>query len=217
MLQRGQERVAQMARNELAGWWATIDKSDPVKLRAEVERFFPMLVEDYGEVASTAAADWYDLIYEERPRLAAGMQNKEVARARSRWAIGKAWEGDVPQALSTLQLVTDEMVRQFGRDTVVRSAGSNKRMYARVPGGTDSCAFCLMLASRGFAYHSRQKAGGDLLKFHGNCSCEIVPDDGQVPGGYDPDAMYAQYKSVHETGDTGEQVAAKLRRKYGLK
>src|SRR5690625_531951 len=62
----GQERAAQQARNELAGWWATIDKSDPVKLRAEVERFFPVLVESYGEVAATAAADWYDMIYAER-------------------------------------------------------------------------------------------------------------------------------------------------------
>src|SRR5690625_6949708 len=77
------------------------------------------------------------MIYAERPRMAAGMRNEDIARARARWAIGKAWEGDAAQALSTLQLVTDEMVRQFGRDTVVRSAGANKRMYARVPSGKD--------------------------------------------------------------------------------
>lgn len=217
MLQMGQQRVAQMARNELAGWWATIDKSDLTALRTEVERFFPLLVESYGEVAATAAADWYDVIYEERPRLAAKMRNEDVARARARWAIGEAWRGDAPQALSTLSLVADEMVRQFGRDTIVRSAGSNNRMYARVPSGSHTCAFCLTLASRGFAYHSESTAGGEMNKFHGDCDCEIVPDDGKVPGDYDPDEMYEQYKSVHQSGDTINSVAKKLRSKYGLK
>src|SRR5699024_2123048 len=67
ILRGGQERAAQQARNELAGWWATTSKSDLTKFRAEVERFFPLLVESYGEVAATAAADWYDMIYAERP------------------------------------------------------------------------------------------------------------------------------------------------------
>lgn len=216
ILRGGQERAAQQARNELAGWWATTSKSDLTKFRAEVERFFPVLVESYGEVAATAAADWYDMIYAERPRMAAGMRDEEVARARARWAIGKAWEGDAAQALSTLQLVTDEMVRQFGRDTVVRSAGANKRMYARVPSGNDPCSFCLTLASRGFAYHSK-KSAGEMVKFHGGCTCEIVPDDGRVPKGYDPDALYEKYKSVHSKGDSVADVARKLRSRYGLK
>lgn len=216
MLKGGQQRIAQMARNELAGWWATVDKSDLNKLRAEVERFFPLLVESYGEVAATAAADWYDVIYRERPKMAAGLGNEEIARARARWAIGKAWEGNAPQALATLQLVTGEMVRQFGRDTVQASAGANKRMYARVPSGSDTCAFCLTLASRGFAYHSAGDAG-EMRKFHGDCDCEIVPDDGSVPRGYDPDMLYEQYKSVHEDGDSIASVARKLRARYDLK
>lgn len=215
LLQLGQKRVTQMARNDLAAWWATIDKTDLDALRAEVERFFPVLIEEYGATAETVAADWYEQIYRERPRLAQGLANEEIARARARWAIGEAWRGNPAQALSTLQLVTDEMVRQFGRDTVMRSAKSNKRMFARVPRG-DTCSWCLMLASRGFAYHSAELAG-KMAKFHGDCDCEIVPDDGVIPDGYDADAMYEQYKSVHQTGDTDKDVAAKLRAKYGLK
>ena len=217
MLQLGQQRVAQMARNDLSDWWYSLDKTDLTALRAEVEAFFPQLVESYGEVAFTAAADWYDLIYRERPRMAAGMRNEDIARARARWAIGKAWQGDAAQALSTLSLVADEMVRQFGRDTVTRSAAANKRMWARVPAGSHTCAFCLTMASRGFAYHTQETAGAGVSKFHGDCDCEIVPDDGTVPGGYDPDALYEQYKSVHAHGDTASDVALKLRRKYGLK
>src|SRR5690625_7914194 len=95
------------------------------------------------------------------------MRDEEVARARARWAIGKAWEGDAAQALSTLQLVTDGMVREFGRDTVVRSAGANKRVYARVPSGNDPGSFCLTLSSWGFACDSMHYAG-EMVEVHGD-------------------------------------------------
>lgn len=36
-LRRSQQRVAQMARTELAGWWATLDTSNPANVRREVE------------------------------------------------------------------------------------------------------------------------------------------------------------------------------------
>src|SRR5699024_8466088 len=81
--------------------------------------------------------------------------------------------GDTEQALATLGMVTDELVKQFGRDTVIGSADSNNRAYARVPTGSDTCAFCIMLASRGFVY-SAAKSAGELSKFHGDCDCAIV-------------------------------------------
>lgn len=44
--------------------------------------------------------------------------------------------------------------------------------YARVPTGAKTCTYCMMLASRGFAYHSESTAqAGD----HRNCDCLIVP------------------------------------------
>src|SRR5690625_5416560 len=93
ILRGGQERAAQQARNELAGWWATTSKSDLTKFRAEVERFFPLLVESYGEVAATAAADWYDMIYEERTRMAEGKRYEEIACVSDRWVIREVCEG----------------------------------------------------------------------------------------------------------------------------
>lgn len=216
LLQLGQKRVSELARRELAGWWAMLDKTDLDRLRSEVEAFFPILIEEYGGAAEVAAADWYEDIYKERSRLSArGLSNEQMGRARARWAIGEAWNGNHAQALSTLQLVTDEMVRQFGRDAVQESAKANKRMYARIPSG-ETCSWCLMLASRGFAYHS-EAAAGKMAKFHGSCDCEIVPDDGRVPDGYDPDALYERYQSVHQTGDTDKDVARKLRAKYDIK
>ena len=44
--------------------------------------------------------------------------------------------------------------------------------YARVATGAKTCTYCIMLASRGFAYHSQSTAEvGD----HRNCDCLIVP------------------------------------------
>ncbi|WP_419060046.1 hypothetical protein [Ellagibacter isourolithinifaciens] len=46
--------------------------------------------------------------------------------------------------------------------------------FARVPTGTETCTFCLMLASRGAVYHSR-KTAGEFKHFHRNCDCKVVP------------------------------------------
>lgn len=60
-----------------------------------------------------------------------------------------------------------------GNRTTKHNAIRNGLRYARVPGGK-SCAFCLMLASRGFVYHSRASAGGGGEHYHAHCCCRIV-------------------------------------------
>ena len=47
-------------------------------------------------------------------------------------------------------------------------------MFARVPTGTETCTFCLMLASRGAVYHTR-KTAGERGRFHRGCDCKVVP------------------------------------------
>jgi len=41
------------------------------------------------------------------------------------------------------------------------------------------------------------------------------PDD--LPEGYDPDALYDQYASVHEAGMTAKETTAALRQAYDIK
>ena len=45
--------------------------------------------------------------------------------------------------------------------------------YARVPVGP-TCAFCILMASRGFVYWSEEKAGGRDNRYHKNDDCRIV-------------------------------------------
>jgi hypothetical protein len=86
-----------------------------------------------------------------------------------------------------------------------------KPSWARVPQGK-SCAFCTMLASRGFTYTSEESAGGDGNKYHDDCHCRIIPSWGkQTLTGYDPDKYYAMYKSAQAASGDDTTVQAVLR------
>lgn len=63
-----------------------------------------------------------------------------------------------------------------------------KPKYARVPAGPETCLFCRMLASRGFAYNSAESAG-ELNHYHDGCDCRIVCswDDDPAVEGYTPE------------------------------
>jgi hypothetical protein len=98
-----------------------------------------------------------------------------------------------------------------GRETLRRAVVQDPRAFgwARVEGGGESCAFCLMLISRGPVYTSAQEAGlrpsssatdiindikGDgtidgvdalMDRWHENCDCRVVPvfdKDADWPG-----------------------------------
>ena len=70
-------------------------------------------------------------------------------------------------------------------ETIVANVGCDRdkgAMFARVPTGTETCTFCLMLASRGAVYHTR-KTAGEWSHFHRGCDCKVVPsseDDGTI-------------------------------------
>ena len=66
-----------------------------------------------------------------------------------------------------------------------------KPRWARIPTGAETCQFCIMLASRGFVYHSKETAS----HAHANCNCVITPswDKSPTAQGYDPDAYYDEW------------------------
>lgn len=213
---RGLGEAARGAKRDLERFILTLGPNpDFAVLKAELEWFFPALIEEYGDVAGVMAADWYEYLTGEYATLADEAPTERVW-ARARWGIGPAFDGNMPQALANLQLVADELVKQFGRDTVMNSAIRNGRRFARVPQGSETCAWCLMLASRGYTYGSAA-AAGRYSKFHADCDCQIVMDDGTVPEGYDPDALYAMYASVHQYTDDDRTVAARMRQAFDLK
>lgn len=99
--------------------------------------------------------------------------------------------------------VINETARLTGRFTAQNDPTRPK--YARVPQGK-TCAFCAMLASRGFAYASEDTAG-KWHRYHHGCDCKIVPSWGETEiDGYDPDklkAIYQQAKNAAKAAGDG--------------
>ena len=230
-------RISKLARRELRAFWNLLDKRDLVAARKELEEFFPSLVQAYGDAAATISADWFEELTGDAAFLGDDV-NEERANAKMRWAIGAGFDGDLTQAISTLEMVADELVKQFGRDTIVNSATGNGRRFARVPVG-ETCNWCIMMGSRGFVYSSFAAAGG-LSRWHGgDCDCQVIPEDGTIPKGYDPDELYEKYEKARETepqdllnrdgmteaeyekrlkyltGDDDNAIAARMRAMYG--
>lgn len=83
-----------------------------------------------------------------------------------------------------------------------KGAGSHGVKFARVPMGVTTCDFCIMLASRGFAYLSEESAG-EFDQYHPHCDCRIVPNyEGGSLEGYDVD----YYKDVYEHPENHPEI-----------
>lgn len=70
--------------------------------------------------------------------------------------VDKVLKGDIDSFNSAvLSRVGYELKRSAGQ-TMMENAARDplKPRFARVPGGGETCKFCLMLASRGFVYHT---------------------------------------------------------------
>ncbi len=97
-----------------------------------------------------------------------------------------------------LDRVDYEVKKAAGETTIeLTKLDPLKPRYARVPSGSETCPFCLMLASRGFEYRSKESATykKDGGHYHPNCDCRIVVGfEGMTVEGYDPDILYRRYK-----------------------
>lgn len=223
-------QLSRMARADLNSLIASLNVSNPAAARDALLEVVPVLTATYGEVAASVAAEWYDELRAAGP--AAGRFRAQPAavvptaavQETVRWAAGALWQGDSAGLSSRLSGAVDRYVQQPGRDTISRNAGRDRAKWARVPSGSETCAFCLMVASRGFVYRSEQTASKDASgeKYHAECACVPVPDWSRNPvlEGYDPAAMYEVYNAaVMATGENRfdtKGILAEMRRRGGV-
>ena len=195
--------LSKAARAEFERRAAEIDYSDWSSASDELRQLCRDLVRLYGMASSTLGAQWYDYCR----RLAIGegdpAQTVEPNESALSWdmerAIHDMYDGKTPpdQMASHMGAVVEKHVHGLSRDTVSAALrrdyeanlarGTNPRnryRWTRVTVGA-SCAFCVMLASRGAVYLSRESAGGTLsTKFHDDCDCVVLPfaDSGDIAG-----------------------------------
>jgi hypothetical protein len=145
-----------------------------------------------------------------------GLTYQQVKEGRSRAGatIDDLWP-DMKNVDDAQQFIA-EMIQASTRLTAMRNMRmdpTNPR-WARVPKGAVTCAFCLMLASRGFAYLSEESAGLHNL-FHPDCDCAIVPSWGkQTLAGYDPGKYLDMWNKAKPGDGDYKQALQRLRRLY---
>ena len=168
------------------------------------------LVDKYGEGSAELACQMYDAMAE-----AAGLTlpAAEPAAPAAYGELAKAVNG-TKHSPALLQSAVSRLVKQAGADTTLKNAIRDGAEFAWIPHG-DTCAFCLMLASRGW-----QKAGKRTLKnghaehIHANCDCEYAVrfDASTTVAGYDPEQYLAAYKGAE--GRTYQEKLNALRRAH---
>lgn len=204
---------------ELAKW----DLTNIGDVREALFQLIPMLVDNYGNAAAAQAAEWYE---EMRPgtgytaRTVASIPTDEIYAD-----LGfHAKDLDAARVAGFAHVFTGALQRHItysSRETIARNVEVDplRPRFARVPMGANTCAWCDMLSSRGFAYRSRETAG-EVTRFHAGDDCQIVPEweanQAHIEG-YDPDAAYERYLGARAEleaegiNPTDKAVARRLR------
>jgi hypothetical protein len=204
--EQANDGIAALVERDLLDFIGALDFGRPEVVQAALFDYVPALISEYGDVAATVAADWFDELRAEEgvrgrfraplaPTVPVDQVNSRLGYATR--ASGPLWVGDTATVTAFLGMMSNEYALQPGRDTVMEAAHKDGAAWARVP-EPGACKFCLMLASRGFVYS--KSTVGDSKKFHGKCRCNAMPvwDEtrARVEYGYDPDALYDQYRAT---------------------
>ena len=107
------------------------------------------------------------------------------------------------------------LVKQAGEDTILTNAQRDRALVAWIPNG-DTCAFCLVLASRGWEFASAKLLkNGHARHVHSNCDCTHAvtwdPFNTNYQS-YDPDRYREMYDDAE--GRSSQQKINALRREF---
>lgn len=220
---RGLNRVSEQGRAALADALSAIDLTgDVAEVRERVVAVIQVHCGASSTMAARLAADFYDGLRERfgiedgfRAVVDGGYEpaaTEGAVRAFAQDLVdGKPQEQFVGKCSDRL----DREVRLSANQCVERNARRDpkKPRWARVPTGPETCEFCIMLASRGFVYHSEQLAS----HAHANCDCRIVPSWDKAKAeveGYDPNYYLDCYQNPDAHPEIREAINARRRELY---
>lgn len=174
--------AASAVEQRVLGWCRSHKDATVAEKREAAKLIMEGFVQAYDDKAAEFASQWYDYRAEQggaRLKQAVTMTVYEpgsvddVARYQAKRL---AKEGDAAFARACGEFARNDAFRSLN-ETIIANVGRDRdkgAMFARVPTGTETCTFCLMLASRGAVYHSR-KTAGEWRHFHRGCDCKVVP------------------------------------------
>lgn len=158
----------------------------------------------HGDMAQALAGQLFDEVCEAEGIDASEFElyddviDAAMLEAKVRYLARSVVEGRRQVFVDDCGTLADMYAWMCNREAMVRNCARENMRFARIPTGPDTCDYCLMLASRGFVYHSRDSADAAS---HRNCDCVIIPGAGgdmarsstQVEG-YDPDLLYDMWQ-----------------------
>jgi hypothetical protein len=165
----------------------------------------------YGEASAAISAEMYDAVAE---LSRAGVQAAIPAETASYSEVAKTVNGIIKNTGNEdiLAQGIGRLVKMAGTDTMLSNAyrdrGGSKRKHsgaqvAWIPSG-DSCAFCLMLASKGWQRQTQWGEHNHSEHIHANCDCTYMVrfGDNLDVEGYDPQALQDYY---YDSGSTQKE------------
>lgn len=149
----------------------------------------------HGRATAALAAVWFDqLAAAENANVVKAVPVNDPVKLRARRmgiaqnaALPKLLAGDKEGFARAIASAVAADVKRQASNTVMLNAQKNGAEFAWIPGGGETCAFCIAVASNGWQPASRATAlGGHADHIHDNCECEFAIR-------FDRDTQYAGY------------------------
>lgn len=164
----------------------------------------------YGESAASIACEFYDAV---AVASNANIPSAEPALTATYQEVAKAIRGTgKSENIDLMANSIGRLVKMAGVDTTMQNALRDGAEWAWIPSG-DTCAFCQILASRGWQKASRKAIkGGHAEHIHANCDCTYAIRFNRETNveGYDPTLFLDIYENAE--GDNPEEKINSMRR-----
>ena len=178
-----------------------LDWNDVPACRDAVVDVVNAVLDNYGLAAGQAAADFFDAareiaVGEKLGAAATADRDAAATEGAIRAFVDKVNGGDYDAFEHLVLSRIDYEIKRAAGTTMMENAARDplSPRFARVPSGGETCKFCLMLAGRGFVYHSK-KTAGEFGHYHDNCDCRIVASwDKDGVEGYDPMSYHREWR-----------------------
>jgi hypothetical protein len=208
------ESASNDARNYLTAMCEAYIEVNPNASVADMRKFAIETLQDglnmYGDEAKVIANDFFDRLAQEANSKATAEMfdstDADIVEQKVRYYAKSLADGDTSKFIKDVSDLTGFYVKREAFCNMAKNCDKAGIRYARVPSGRETCAFCFMLASRGFVYWSEKEAGADGHEYHPHCDCIIVPgfhadtgidEDAQIEG-YKPSEMRERYKKCYD-------------------
>lgn len=194
-----EDMIRYMSQNDLVTISATLGSKGYVLSSAERQALIDYaygLATKYGEGAAAAACEMYDAV---ALLQGAGVPPAVPANTATYEETAKAVNGTLKQSPEIVPSAVSRLVKMAGVDTTMQNALRDGAYWAWIPRG-DTCAFCIMLASRGWQKASKKAIKeGHAEHIHANCDCTYAIRFGNDldVAGYDPD----EYRDMYDDAD----------------